>query len=199
MIGRRWANAVPLLLVGMLAALTFWLDRLAQGPARDPWLPSRRDPDYIVEQFSGVRMGESGLASYTLSAARMVHYPDDDTTLLTGPKFVSYNSAKAPVTITASQAVVSSNGEHVYFQDNVQVTRAPLAGSSELVMRTTFLHVVPEQNLALTDRPVTITDDTGSVTAEGLEMNNETRVIKLLARVRGTYDAGNAAPGAKGP
>ena len=188
---------MPLLLVGMLAALTFWLDRLAQEPGRDPWAPSRHDPDYIVEKFSGVRLGESGVASYTLSAARMLHYPDDDTTLMSEPKFISYRSAKATVTITSSQAVVSSDGEHVYFQDDVRVTRAPLSGSSEMVMRTSFLHVVPDQGLALTDRSVTITDAATSVTAEGLEMNNETRVIKLLAKVRGTYDAVRPAPGTR--
>ena len=102
----RLTTAAPLLLAGMLAALTFWLDRFAQGPARDLLGPSRHDPDYIVEKLSGVRMGDSGAASYSLAATKMVHYPDDDTTLLTSPRFVSYVSSKATVTITASEGVV---------------------------------------------------------------------------------------------
>jgi lipopolysaccharide export system protein LptC len=193
MMRARVATAAPLFLVGMLAALTFWLDRLAQGPARDPLGPSRHDPDYIVEKLSGSLMGEAGAATYTLSAAKMAHYPDDDSTLLMAPKFVSYGSPKAPVTITASEAVVSSNGEHVYFQDDVRVTRAAYADYSELVMRTTFLHLVPDQHLARTDRSVTITDVSGTVTAEGLEMNGESRIIKLLSKVRGIYDSGQVA------
>ena len=194
--GRLTAGA-PLLLIGMLAALTFWLDRLAQGPARDPFGPSRHDPDFIAEKLFGSRMGESGAATYTLSAGKMVHYPDDDSTLLTAPKLVSYTSPNAPVTITATEAVVSSNGEHVYFQDDVRVTRAAYAGNSELVMRTTFLHAVPEQHIAKTDRSVTITDANGTVTAEGLELNGDTRVIKLFANVRGTYDPGKPQRRAK--
>ncbi|MGH8700138.1 MAG: LPS export ABC transporter periplasmic protein LptC [Burkholderiales bacterium] len=184
----------PLLLAGMLAAVTFWLDRFAQGPASDLIGPSRHDPDYIVEKLSGVRMGESGSVRYSLSAAKMVHYPDDDSTLLTSPKFVSYASSKATVTITSSQGVVSSKGEHVYFQDDVRVTRAPQEGSGELVMRTSFLHVAPDYHIAKTDRSVTLSDDTNTstVTAVGLEMNNETRVIKLLSNVRGTYEPGKA-------
>lgn len=187
--------AAPLLLIGMLAALTFWLDRLAEGPARDVVGPSRHDPDYIVEKFSGVRLGPAGSAVYTLSAARMVHYPDDDTTLLTDPKFISYGTTQSPVTISASEAVVSASGEHVYFQDDVRVTRAAYADYSELVMRTTFLHVVPEQLLAVTDRAVTVTDAAGTVTAEGFELNGETRVIKLLSKVRGIYDLGKEQRG----
>jgi lipopolysaccharide export system protein LptC len=193
MIGERLTTALPLIFAGALAILTFWLDRMAQPPDGAGIGASRHDPDYIVDGLSAVRMSETGAASYTLFAVKMVHYPDDDTTLLTTPKFVSYGSAKSPVTITSNQAVVSSNGEHVYFQDDVRVTRAAYGEASELVMRTPFLHVVPDDNLARTDRTVTITDAATTVTAEGLEMNNETRVIKLLSNVRGSYDP-NKAP-----
>jgi len=195
MTGERLTTALPLIFAGMLAALTFWLDRVAQPPASGVGAASRHDPDYIVEGLSALRMGESGAASYTLSATRMVHYPDDDTTVLATPRFIAYGAAKSPVTITANEAVVSSNGQHVYFQDDVRVTRAPFGESSELVMRTAFLHVIPDHNLARTDRAVTITDAATTVTAVGLEMNNETRVIKLLSRVRGTYDPKKAPRG----
>jgi lipopolysaccharide export system protein LptC len=194
MIRPRLTTAAPLLLIGMLAALTFWLDRIAQDPARDALGPSRHDPDYIIEGLSGVALDGSGAASYTLAAAKMVHYPDDDSTLLTDPKFVSYGTVKSPVTITATEGVVSSKGDHVYFQDNVRVTRAAYAENSELVMRTAFLHIVPNQHLAMTDRSVTITDASGTVSADGFEMNSETRVIRLLSKVRGTYDPGKDQP-----
>jgi lipopolysaccharide export system protein LptC len=189
MTGDRLTAAAPLLLVGMVAALTFWLDHVVQPSARGLG-GSRHDPDYIVDNLSAMRMGETGAASYTLSAAKMMHYPDDDTTVLTTPKFVNYRSAKAPVTITASQAVVSANGEHVYFQDDVRVTRAADRETSELVVRTAFLHVIPDLNIAKTDRTVTITDAATTVTAVGLELNSETRIIKLLSNVRGTFDPG---------
>jgi lipopolysaccharide export system protein LptC len=193
----RLTTAGPLLLIGALAALTFWLDQLAHGPTRDLWRPSRHDPDYIVEKLSGVRLGAAGNASYTLAAVKMVHYPDDDSTLLTSPRFVSYGSAKAPVTVTASEGVISANGEHVYFQDDVRVTRAAHADLSELVMRTSFLHVVPDRHIARTDRPVTIADAASTIDAEGLEMNSETRVIRLLSKVRGTLEPSKAQRGGK--
>ncbi len=194
MLTERLTAWVPLFLIGMLAALTFWLDRAVQPFARDTGGAARHDPDYIVDNLSAVRMSETGKASYTLSAVRMVHYPDDDTTLLTTPRFVSYSSSRALVTITASRATVSSNGENVYFQDDVRVTRAAYGDSSELLMRTDFLHVIPDDNLARTDRPVTITDAATVVTAVGLELNSETQVFKLLSNVRGTYDPSKAPP-----
>jgi lipopolysaccharide export system protein LptC len=65
-------------------------------------------------------------------------------------------------------------------------------------MRTSFLHVVPDRHIALTDRSVTLFDEANTVTAEGLEMNNETRVIKLLSKVRGTYEPSKAPRGNAG-
>lgn len=184
----RLTTVVPLFLAASLAVFTLWLDRFAQGPARDLVGPSRHDPDYIVEKLSGVLLGETGAASYSLAAAKMVHYPDDDTTLLTSPKFVSYGTPKAPVTVIAREGVVSAKGDHVYFQDDVRVTRAAYEDTSELVMRTSFLHVIPDRHIARTDRSVIVSDDANTVTAEGFEMNSETRVIKLLSNVRGTFE-----------
>jgi lipopolysaccharide export system protein LptC len=198
MLRNRLTTIVPLLLAGMLAALTLWLDRFAQGPERDLIGPSRHDPDYIVEKLSAVLLGETGAARYSLAAAKMVHYPDDDTTLLTSPRFVSYGSPKTLLTVTASQGVVSAKGDHVDFQDDVRVTRAAYENASELVMRTSFLQVFPDHHIARTDRPVILSDDANTVTAEGFEMNSETHVIKLLSNVRGTFEPSQPTRGTTG-
>jgi len=194
--GDKLTAVLPLILVSILVAFTFWLDRLANPVTLGTGGATRHAPDYMVDGLLAMRMNKSGTASYTLSATKMMHYPDDDTTLLTGPKLVSLGSADAPVTITAHQAVVSSNGEHVYFQDDVRVTRAAFGNSSELVLSTALLHVIPDDSLALTDRPVTITDAATTVNAVGLELNSETRVIKLLSKVHGTYDPSKSPRGA---
>jgi lipopolysaccharide export system protein LptC len=193
-IGSRFTTWAPIVVLGVMAALTFWLDRVIESSARDIVGPSRSDPDFIVQNISAVSIGETGKAAHALTAVKMVHYPDDDSTLLTQPRFVSYNETQAPVTITANQGVVSSKGDHVYFQDNVRVARAPYGDQSELILRTSFLHVIPDANLAKTDRHVTIIDDATVVTAVGLELNTTTRELKLLSNVRSTYDPTKAPP-----
>lgn len=177
----------PLLLLAALAALTFWLDRLVQPPPSVRPATARHDPDYIVESLSAMRMAPDGSIKHTLAARRMLHYPDDDSTHLETPRFVTYATRRAPVTITAKQALLSSEGEDIYFQDDVRVTRAPFADKSELVVRTSYLHVIPDASIARTDRAVTITDANTTVHAVGLELNSETRILKLLSSVRGTY------------
>jgi lipopolysaccharide export system protein LptC len=184
----RLTGSFPFLLLAGLAALTFWLNSVVQPPGPVTQPASRHDPDFIVDNLSAVNTSPAGVAVYTLSAARMEHYPDDDSTHLTRPRLVSYRSKEAPVTITAEEAFVSSNGANVYLHNDVKVTRAAYADRSELVMRTTYLHVIPDDNIAKTDRHVTITDAATVVNAVGLELNGNTRVLKLFSKVKGTYD-----------
>jgi lipopolysaccharide export system protein LptC len=194
----RFTAWFPLLLLAALAALTLWLDRVVQPPARAGASSARHDPDYIVDGLSALRMAPDGTIKYTLHARKMIHYPDDDTTRLDAPRFVSYATAKAPVTVTAREAFVSSEGENVYFKEDVVVRRAPYGDQSELVMYTTYLHVIPDAHVVKTDRAVTIKDAHIEVTAVGLELNSETRVLKLLSRVKGVYHDPNRAARRRG-
>jgi lipopolysaccharide export system protein LptC len=182
----RFASLFPLLLLAVLAGITWWLDQALQGPPvrRDAIL--RHDPDYFVEKLTAVRMDTSGAIKYTLRAAKMVHYPDDDTTHLALPDMISHG-ARAPVTINAKEGLISSNGENIYFSNNVVATRAAYVDRSEMKFASEYLHVMPEENIAITDRPVTITDANSVVRAVGLEFNSETLTLKLHSQVRGSY------------
>jgi lipopolysaccharide export system protein LptC len=120
----------------------------------------------------------------------MTHYPDNDMTVLVEPKFVTYGDGHAPVTVTSRNARMSGNGENVVFENQVRIVRAPYANRTELIVETNYLQVIPDANIARTDKPVTIRDATGVVSASGLELNSETRLLKLEGRVKGTFDRG---------
>ena len=186
--GDRLSGWFPLLILTVLAGVTLWLDHIVQ-PLAAPRAAQSSEPDYIVDGLSAMRMDHDGRVKHTLRAQKMTHYPEDDLTLLVEPKLVTYTEGRAPVTVTARHARVSGNGENVYFEDGVRVVRAPHDNRTELVVETNYLHVIPDANIAKTDKPVTIRDATGVVVASGLELNSETRVLRLQGRVKGTYDA----------
>jgi lipopolysaccharide export system protein LptC len=149
---------------------------------------TRHDPDYIVDNFTVTRIGPDGIVRYKLNARRMQHYPDDDTTVLDAPNFVNYRAGGVTVTARSKTATVSSNGENAYLSDDVRLTRSAYGKHSELTMLTTWLHVIPDGGFAKTDKPVRITDASTVITSDGLEFNNETRILKLLSNVRGRYE-----------
>lgn len=178
----------PILLLAMLAAVTVWLDQQVQPVEPGRSGKARHDPDFVVENFSATRVGLDGAPRYTLSARRMTHYPDDDTTELDAPRLVSFQGPRVNMTATSKTALLSSNGENAYLSDDVRLVRVAYADKSELTMRTTWLHVIPDDNIAKTDKPVQIQDANTLITSVGLEFNNETRILKLLSNVRGRYE-----------
>jgi lipopolysaccharide export system protein LptC len=182
----RLSQIFPLLLLAVLATLTFWLDQAVQQSAQSTE-NERDDPDFIVDNVVARRLDANGNVKHTLYASKMSHFPRDDSTHLVSPRFVSNASATAPVTITSRTARVSSRGENVYFEDNVRAIRAAYDNRSELMLETSFLHVLPDESIARTDRPVTITDAHTVATAIGLELNSEARTVKFLSHFRGTY------------
>jgi lipopolysaccharide export system protein LptC len=183
----RWLAFVPLLLMAGLAALTWWLDQVVEplSGARDGNL--RHDPDIIVESMSAVQMAETGTPRYSVIAKRLVHYPDDRTTQLEFPVLTHFDEAGAPVTIRSDRGELAAEGTDAYFRDNVLVRRPAYGDDEEMTLTTSYLHVIPDENLAKTDKPVTLTHGDSVVHGVGLEFNNETRNLKLLSHVRGTY------------
>ena len=185
---QRLAAWFPVVLLALVAAVTVWLDREVQPPERGRDGKMRHDPDYVVENFSAVRIGPDGMPRYALNARRMVHYPDDDTTHLEAPRLVSFRGPETAVTATSRTALLSSNGEEAYLIDDVRLVRAAYEDKSELTMQTSWLHIIPDDNTAKTDRPVQIVNANTLITSVGLEFNNETRILKLLSNVRGRYE-----------
>jgi LPS export ABC transporter protein LptC len=75
------ARLFPLVLMLALALVTFWLERTVREEQPHPSL-RRHDPDYLVEQFVVTKFNAAGSLESTISAAKMIHYPDDDSTEL---------------------------------------------------------------------------------------------------------------------
>jgi lipopolysaccharide export system protein LptC len=178
----------PLILIGLLAALTFWLDQKVQSPARLPDGSSRHDPDFIIEGFAAVKMNPDGSRRYALTAKRMVHYPDDDSTDLELPKLVYFDYQRAPVTVRSDTARTTQGGEDVFFEGDVQVLRSAYDINPELGIFTSYLHVIPDQDLAKTDRLVRMVEGKSTASAVGLEFDNRTRQIRLLSEAKVSYE-----------
>ncbi|MEO8332189.1 MAG: LPS export ABC transporter periplasmic protein LptC [Gallionella sp.] len=181
---RHWLLLLPLL--GLLGA-TYWLDQQAQPEPVKPDGSTRHDPDAIVENFSAVKLGEQGTPHFVMSATKMLHYPDDDTTALEAPRLTLLSEASPPLVATAKNGSISGKGDEVFLQDNVEVIRGGSVQQDQLTLQTEYLHIIPDQDLASSNKAVTVTEAHSTVNAVGMELNNKTRTIKLLSKVRSEY------------
>lgn len=188
-LGTRTAIAFPLVLLGFIAMITFWINYSVQ-----PELPridgsSRHDPDYIMSNFETIQTDINGDLRYKLEAVEMRHYPDDDTTELVQPDYMQFAVNKPYTRAVGKRGFVSSNGEEVELVEDVVVTRQAFAEKGEMTVETDFLKIRPNDEVATTDRPVVIKQAPKTVIyATGMVYEKKIKTITLLNRVRAHYE-----------
>lgn len=178
----------PLALMLVLALLTFYLDRTVREDDSPPQ-KRRHDPDYVVTNFTTTTYDGDGRPLSVLSAARMMHFPDDDTTELVSPRIVQTKPKEPRMSLQAERGALSGDGEEVFLYDNVILVRDADAERPEARLTTSFLHLVRDRSLVRTDREVTITEDTRSIRGRGMEYNSESQVFLLMADVIARFES----------
>ncbi len=200
----RSALFFPIVLAVMLALLTFWINQTVeqQGPKLDG--SNRHDPDYTMHNFVTTQTDALGQLRYILAATEMLHYPDDDSTVLQRPRFTQYTVNKPYTQIEGLRGYISSNGEEVELVDNVKVVRQAFEGKGEMQVLTEKLWIFPKQDLVKTNAPVTIKQAPKTViTAVGMVYDKKAQTVTLFDRVKVHYErppavqAKNAAKSAK--
>lgn len=176
----------PLALMFALALLTFYLERAVREDD-SPSALRRHDPDYFVANFTTTTYNKDGAAESILSATKMVHYPDDDSTDLTAPRVVQSRPREPRVIVTAERGTLSRSGEEIFLYDNVELVREGESERPEARMTTSFLHVVRDRSLARTDRDVLIVEGERSLEGRGMEYNYDSGQLLLHSNVRGRF------------
>jgi lipopolysaccharide export system protein LptC len=175
----------PLALMFALALLTFYLDRTVREEQTHPAL-RRHDPDYLVANFTTTTYNKDGAPETILSAAKMIHYPDDDSTDLVGPRMVQNKGGR--MTVSAQRGALSRDVEEIFLYDNVLLVREAAAERPEARLSTSFLHIVQDRTLAVTDREVLMEEDHRSLAGRGMEYNYESGQLLLRSEVRGHFE-----------
>lgn len=181
---RAWLPLLPLLL---LLAAAYWLNQQVQ-PLPQIQGQQRHDVDYVVDNFSAVTLNLQGNPRFTLSAEKLWHYPDDDTTHLQMPRVSSLYADRPPVITSAQTGTISSKGDDVYLYDEVRVVRPASGDVGEQRFSTGYLHVVPDRDWAETNQAVVMTSQYNVIRGVGMELDNKARTAKLLSSVRATHE-----------
>lgn len=177
----------PLALMFVLAALTFYLDRAVRDEEVRP-ANRRHDPDYLVANFTSTTYNSAGEPETVLSAAKMIHYPDDDSTELVDPHVVQHKAGDARMAVSAARGTLSRDGEEIFLYDDVLLVREATAQRPEARLSTSFLHVVQDRTLVRTDRDVYMQEGPRSLSGRGMEYNYGSGQLELRANVRGKFD-----------
>ena len=185
--GSLW---LPLAILLLLAALSFWIERMVEIPANGGASGTQTDPEGIMENFNALRTDATGKPQYRLSARKLRHYSDSKYTELESPHFIQLDAQSGDVNAVADQATVSPDGNEVDLRGNVLVERAARPGQSLMSMRSARLLVFPERDRLRSPGPVEINDATLNMRADAMEYDAKQRILTLTGRVRTRYISG---------
>jgi lipopolysaccharide export system protein LptC len=189
----------PVLLLGGLAALTYWLDAQVQPPPPRRDGSERHDPDIYVEGFRAVELDANGRPRQLVAGKRALHYGDDQTTEISEPLLSQTEEGKPAFRITASKGTLSGDRKQAFFTGNVRAvreagpTKPGETAAGPVTVTTEYLHVVPDKELATTDKAVTIEEPRGIIRSVGLTLDNKAKTLKLGSGVSGTIQPGALA------
>ncbi|MGB0129605.1 MAG: LPS export ABC transporter periplasmic protein LptC [Rhodocyclaceae bacterium] len=189
----RGYSLFPIMLMVFLVGLTTWLQHATDldQPRNDG--KQRHDPDFTAENFTVHQLDAEGNIKYSLVGARMVHFPDDESTDLTNPR-LTYLANLPPLHLQAKWAKVSKDGEIVDLYEDVFGRRESTGSEAEMTFRTTELRVLPDDEFASTDAPVTLTQGPTVINGTGMDADNLKRLFTLRERVTGTIYSKKSEP-----
>jgi lipopolysaccharide export system protein LptC len=183
----------PLIVLGVLALITFWIDSTVQSDTKKIDGSHRHDVDYFVENFVTTKTDINGNLRNMLAAVEMRHYPDNDTTELVRPRFTQFGENKPYTQIEAQRGLISANGEEIEFKGNVIIVRQAFEGRGEMRLKTDYLKVLPKTEFASTESDVVITKDPKTIIhGTGMIYDKKEKNFVLKKRVRVHYEKPNA-------
>lgn len=178
----------PVVLVIILAAMSYWLAIISAPPEEDLSGRFRHDPDVIIKNFTIRTYGEQGLKKDTLNGKEGEHYPDNESTMIIRPNLVRIASPNSPpTTIKANQAFLNSDQSEVELVGNVVGFRPAFNGRESVTFKTSQIMVFADEERAETQRRVTVYQGKDWMAGTGFNMDNVTQEYHFHSKVEGVH------------
>ena len=188
MMGGHQIHWLPLGLAALLALLGVWLNQLTHLPMVVDNGGFAHEPDAIVKRFNALAFDAQGHPLHRLSAAKLTHYLDDDTTELESPRFNVMDEKGTRSEAVAHRGQISSNGQHVHLLGDVRLRRYGQGDRDPVTLDTDYLWITPDTGLMRTDKPVTLRQGKTVITAGAMLANNQRKELTLSGGVHGIYE-----------
>lgn len=179
-IAHRFRLSIGMILVLVAALGSFYLLELMNRAGEEMQADMQaNEPDYIIENFSFVRLSKEGKPSYIIAGDKLTHRPIDDSSEIDKPRVRSLAADKPPMEILARAARVDDANSRVTLRGSVTIDRAAARDVQAMHMATEKLVIFPDEDRMETDLPVRLQLGNSTATANSMRANNATRQLHL--------------------
>lgn len=171
-----------------LAAGSLYLSRIAdQAPGLAPSADPGDRPESFAESVMVNRTRKDGTPAFLLTAERLDYFRADDSTVLERPVLVSLDTDRPTVSVRARTGRSGTGGSDILLTGGVLLDREADGKDARLTIETEEAQILPDDDIARSDRPVVVRIGADVLTGTGMEFNNRTRILTVDRQVRATF------------
>lgn len=170
-------------LVGLAVASSVWLASLGTVTTEAKRFEGRA-PDLTMKGFEVTSMGEDGTPLHKLSAAYLAHFVDTETKELTRPHLIVYREGGEPWHVASERGWVSADNDVLMLLGKVDIWRNRPDGKPEIHIETEDLKMLPGEEYAETELPVSISTPESLTRGTGMRAYLGESRVQLLSNVR---------------
>jgi len=187
---------MPLILMGTLTLLTFWLVQKNTPPEKSTLERVRlHDPDYTIKDGALSALNELGTTKYRILGNKVTHYDDDASIDILRPRMRLFQSDKAPVTVKSDTGHLDGDLTILDLFDNASIFRPAQAASESqpatlrMLASSSYFKVLINDDIIETNRPITLEQGMSIMNStEGGVFNNVEQSMVLTGQVKGRIE-----------
>jgi len=195
-IGRTLLRLMPLILMGTLTLLTFWLVQKVTPPEKSSVERVRlHEPDYTITNGALSALNEMGNTKYRVLGNKVIHYDDDASIDILTPRIRLFQLDKAPVTVKSDTGHLDGDLTILDLIDNASIFRPAQAATSSqaatlrMLASSTYFKVLINDDIIETNKPITLEQGISIMqSTEGGKFNNIEQSMTLLGQVKGRIE-----------
>jgi len=195
-IGRTLLRLMPLILMGTLTLVTFWLVQKVTPPEKSSLERVRlHEPDYIINDGALSALNEFGNTKYRILGKKVTHYDDDASIDILTPRMRFFQLDKAPVTVKSDAGHLDGDLTNLDLIDNAYIFRpaqaatASQAATLRMLASSTYFKVLINDDIIETNRPITLEQGMSIMHSnEGGKFNNVEQSMTLSGQVKGRIE-----------
>lgn len=179
----QWIS-LAVAIAALVAYLMLWQEGAPVEIAE--WIqnePGKEQPDAHIDTLTTRQYGETGALQYQLFSPTAIHYPESDTTHLETPEF-DYVDEKSRWRSTALEGVMFNANNSVSLTKQVVLQQLDKAAR----LTTDSILIAIDQKIAVSNAPVTIESNGGTMKGIGLVADFNKQTLKLVSHVEGVYE-----------
>jgi len=176
-----------LIVVGAVLTLSFLNQR--ENYIEPNTAAASNKPTVSFENINMTINTPAGQPQYKLSAPKYWLYHQEQRSEFISPDIIIYNKQGSEIYATSSKGETYNDNDVITLIGNVKITQAATEDEpNPLTISTDKLSVSQSRQQVTTDSPVTATRGSQQITALGMTLNLNNKILQLHDNVRGRYD-----------